>query len=100
LGAPLLSAIRVFAYTPLILYNEAIIGAGEMIIVEIKSNENLFDRFVKMLIGAIVTSLAFLLVRNPLLFLITLGAGLWLIITGAIGYCPLYDVLGITTKKT
>ncbi|MBU0672355.1 MAG: DUF2892 domain-containing protein [Candidatus Margulisbacteria bacterium] len=66
---------------------------------EIKKNENIFDRFVKMLIGGIVLFFAFYLPLHLIFVVILLFAALWLIVTGLLGYCPLYNLLGINTHK-
>ena len=66
---------------------------------EIVKNENVFDRFVKVLIGLIVLFFTFYFPLHIIFILILLFAALWLIITGLIGYCPLYNLLGINTHK-
>ena len=66
---------------------------------EIKKNENSFDRFVKVLIGVMILFFTFYW-QLPLIFALLLGFfALWCIITGIIGYCPLYSLLGINTLK-
>ncbi len=66
---------------------------------EIKKNENIFDRFVKMLIGGITLFLAFYFPVHVILSGILIFAALWMLITGLLGYCPLYHLLGINTIK-
>ena len=72
---------------------------------EIKKNENNFDRFVKFLIGLIVLFFLFYLLPgiafplNILYAVVMLFMSSWMIITGIIGYCPLYNLLGINTIK-
>lgn len=72
---------------------------------EIIQNENMCDRFVKMLMGGIVLFLLFYFFPSfsyPLNILFAaamLFASAWMLITGLIGYCPLYNKLGISTKK-
>jgi len=60
-----------------------------------KPNEGTVDRALRVLAGLILLALTF----NG-----TLGAWGWLgivpVITGAVGYCPLYAVLGIRTCPT
>ena len=51
------------------------------------------------LIGLIVLFFAFYFQLNIVLVLLLLFAAGWLIITGLIGYCPLYNLLGINTHK-
>ncbi|OGC36457.1 hypothetical protein A2311_03075 [candidate division WOR-1 bacterium RIFOXYB2_FULL_48_7] len=64
-----------------------------------KKNENMFDRFIKILIGIIVLYFAIYYKVNIWLMLVVLFGSLWFIITGLIGYCPLYNLLGINTAK-
>jgi len=66
---------------------------------QIKKNENSFDRFVKLLIGVMILFFTFYW-QIPLIFaLMLVFFALWCIITGIIGYCPLYNLLGINTLK-
>ena len=66
---------------------------------QIKKNENIFDRFVKVLVGAIVLFLIFYFKLNIILFLALLVFALFCVVTGLVGYCPLYNLLGINTER-
>ena len=57
-----------------------------------KSNEGTVDRILRVLVGIIVLSLAFVGPKTPWAYL-----GLVPLLTGAIGFCPLYAILGINT---
>ncbi len=66
---------------------------------EIKKNENNFDRFVKILIGSIVLYFTFYFHLPIIATSLLVFAALWMIVTGLIGYCPLYHLLGINTER-
>lgn len=66
-------------------------------------NENTADRVIRVVLGAALVTASFVALG------ITSGAGLGiaaaavgaiLLVTGAIGFCPLYRLLGISTCKT
>lgn len=57
-----------------------------------KVNEGAIDRVLRVLIGAGVLSLAFVGPQTPWAYL-----GLIPLITGLVGFCPLYAVLGLNT---
>ncbi len=57
-----------------------------------KLNEGTVDRILRVLVGIIVLSLAFVGPKTPWAYL-----GVIPLLTGAIGFCPLYAILGINT---
>lgn len=57
-----------------------------------KLNEGAIDRILRVLVGLAVLSLAFVGPKTPWAYL-----GLVPLLTGAVGYCPLYTVLGLNT---
>ncbi len=57
-----------------------------------KVNEGGLDRILRVLVGLAVLSLAFVGPKTPWAYL-----GLVPLLTGAIGYCPLYSILGLNT---
>lgn len=67
--------------------------------INITKNENAFDRFIKILVGSIIIFLIFYFKVNIILLAVLLFAALWMVVTGLIGYCPLYHLLGINTQK-
>jgi hypothetical protein len=56
------------------------------------SNEGLADRVLRVVIGVAVLSLAFVGPKTPWAYL-----GLLPIVTGLVGSCPAYTLLGIST---
>jgi len=58
-----------------------------------RPNESQTDRAIRMLVGIFLTVLASLEVIGPWGWL-----GLIPLLTGAIGYCPIYQVFGWSTK--
>ncbi|MDH4384676.1 MAG: DUF2892 domain-containing protein [Caulobacter sp.] len=55
-------------------------------------NEGGLDRILRVLAGLAILSLAFVGPQTPWAYL-----GLVPLLTGAIGYCPLYSILGLNT---
>jgi hypothetical protein len=56
------------------------------------TNEGTLDRTIRVLAGLAILSLAFVGPKTPLGFI-----GAVPLVTGLIGFCPLYRVLGIST---
>ncbi len=57
-----------------------------------KTNEGAIDRILRVLLGAGVLSLAFIGPQTPWAYL-----GLVPLLTGIVGFCPLYALLGVNT---
>lgn len=57
-----------------------------------KLNEGAVDRVLRVLVGVAVLSLVFIGPRTPWAWL-----GIVPLLTGAIGFCPLYALLGVNT---
>jgi hypothetical protein len=57
-----------------------------------KLNEGTVDRILRVLVGIVILSLAFVGPKTPWAYL-----GIVPLLTGAIGFCPLYAILGINT---
>lgn len=55
-------------------------------------NEGTFDRIVRIVLGLLLLSLVFVGPRTPLGLI-----GLLPLLTGLVGFCPLYRVLGLHT---
>ncbi len=55
-------------------------------------NENLIDRSLRVVVGAAVLSLAFIGPQTPWAFI-----GLVPLVTGLVGHCPAYRILGMST---
>lgn len=56
-------------------------------------NEGPFDRALRILVGAVILAFAFIGPKTPWAYL-----GLIPLITGIVGMCPLYSLLGIRTN--
>ncbi len=57
-----------------------------------KLNEGAVDRILRVLVGIAILSLAFVGPRTPWAYL-----GIVPLLTGIVGFCPLYAILGINT---
>lgn len=57
-----------------------------------KINEGKIDRFLRVILGIGISSLAFWGPQTPWAYL-----GLIPLLTGIIGYCPLYAIIGVNT---
>lgn len=57
-----------------------------------KANEGAIDRILRVIVGAGLLSLAFIGPETPLAYL-----GLVPLLTGLVGWCPLYALLGLNT---
>jgi Inner membrane protein YgaP-like, transmembrane domain len=64
----------------------------------LKLNESTPDRLVRVALGAILVALAVAgVVAAPLVYLVWAVAAI-LLVTGAVGFCPLYAVLRFSTR--
>ena len=57
-----------------------------------KANEGAIDRVLRVVVGAGILSLAFIGPQTPWAYL-----GLVPLVTGLVGFCPLFAMLGINT---
>jgi hypothetical protein len=57
-----------------------------------KTNEGAVDRVLRVVVGAGILSLAFVGPQTPWAYL-----GVIPLLTGLVGFCPLYAVLGVNT---
>jgi len=67
-----------------------------------KRNEGLFDRVVRVTLGLVLLPAGLFLLgglQGSLLGLVAAGLGMWVLITGIIGVCPMYIPLGINTLE-
>lgn len=64
-----------------------------------KSNESSLDRIIRGILGVVLLLVAFLAVPAGALQIVLIVVGAIALITGAIGFCPLYRILGLSTKK-
>ena len=63
-----------------------------------KTNEGAIDRVLRVVLAVVLFWLA-TIVTNVYLAIVIAIIGLVLLFTGALGYCGLYALLGISTKK-
>jgi hypothetical protein len=65
-----------------------------------EKNEGMLDRVIRVILGFILIYIgAIYMGLSGVLAYIVVLVGLILLITGAIGYCGLYSVIGINTLK-
>jgi len=59
-----------------------------------KNNVGKIDRIIRIVVGIVLFGNVFYALQNPIGWI-----GVILIVTGAIGKCPLYSIIGINTKS-
>ncbi|MCU0262392.1 MAG: DUF2892 domain-containing protein [Candidatus Nanopelagicales bacterium] len=64
-----------------------------------KTNEGTIDRIIRAVVGVAALLGAFALGSGTLGFVLLLVVGAILLVTAAVGFCPLYRVFGINTCK-
>jgi hypothetical protein len=64
-----------------------------------KANESGADRLIRIIAGIVLFMLGWGILKNNLLGIIFDILGIILFITGITGFCGLYKLLGISTKK-
>lgn len=63
-----------------------------------KTNESGVDRGVRLVLGVLLLAAAFFWVSGVWTWLLGI-VGVVMLVTGAVGMCPLYSLLGISTNK-
>ena len=63
-----------------------------------KSNEGTIDRIIRAVVGVAALLGAFALGSGSIAFVLLLVVGAILLVTAAVGFCPLYRMLGISTR--
>jgi hypothetical protein len=63
-----------------------------------KSNEGPIDRIIRAVVGVAVLLGAFAIGSGSVAFVLLLVVGAILLATAAVGFCPLYRMLGISTR--
>lgn len=66
---------------------------------EMKMNQSTFERFARIVAGGILIALATYIPMNTVLVWVVVIVGLILVLTGLAGWCPIYSLLNISTKK-
>jgi hypothetical protein len=64
-----------------------------------KTNESGTDRLIRIIAGVVLFMLGWGILKNNLLGIIFDILGIILFVTGITGFCGLYKLLGISTKK-
>jgi hypothetical protein len=64
-----------------------------------KTNESGLDRIIRVITGAALLALYFTHVLVGGLGIVTVIIGAVLLITGAVGFCPIYSLIKIQTNK-
>lgn len=64
-----------------------------------KTNESAVDRVIRVILGIVLIGLYLLSVVSGWLGIVAVVLGAILVITGIVGFCPLYALLKINTKK-
>ena len=64
-----------------------------------KPNESSMDRYIRVILGAVLLVLKFTGVVTGTFGWVLLALGAIALVTGLIGYCPLYALLKIRTNK-
>lgn len=64
-----------------------------------KTNESKTDRIIRVIVGIILLALGFFGVVGGALLWVAYIVGAILVLTGIVGFCPLYALLKINTNK-
>jgi uncharacterized membrane protein HdeD (DUF308 family) len=64
-----------------------------------KGNESNLDRIIRGVLGVALLLAAFLAAPAGALQIVLIVIGAVLLVTGVIGFCPLYRILGLSTKS-
>ena len=64
-----------------------------------KLNESNLDRIIRAVVGAILLFLGFSGAMSGTLAIVADVLGAVLLVTGAVGFCPLYAALKLSTRK-
>jgi hypothetical protein len=63
-------------------------------------NETMVDRIVRVVVGALLIYAWYAMLVTGVMATVALIIGLVLVITGLIGWCPLYSLFGIGTRQS
>lgn len=58
-------------------------------------NEGVLDRALRVVVGLAILSLAFVGPKSPIAYI-----GLIPLLTGVVGYCPIYHLIGVNTCRS
>ncbi len=62
-----------------------------------KTNEGTADRAIRVIVGVVLLALYFMGTAVGVWGWVALAAGAIMLLTGAVGVCPIYSVLGVST---
>lgn len=62
-----------------------------------KTNEGTADRAIRVIVGVVLLALYFMGTAVGVWGWLALAAGAIMLLTGAVGVCPIYSVLGVST---
>lgn len=63
------------------------------------TNENVLDRSIRLVLGIALVGVTFTVLTGFWQIIAAVVAAIMLL-TGAVGFCPLYTLLGITTRRS
>jgi hypothetical protein len=64
------------------------------------ANEGTLDRVVRVVLAVVAAIVGFAVGAGSVLGIVLLVVAAVLLVTGLVGFCPLYRVLGLSTAKT
>jgi hypothetical protein len=100
LGSFLFGCIPLRPYLVYSYIETPIFSKGEKIM--FKQNEGILDRILRVVLGIVLLPTGLILfgvLKGNVLSLVIAGFGLWVLITGLTGVCPLYIPFGISTLE-
>jgi len=63
-------------------------------------NESMLDRVIRFVLGAVLLYAWYTVLVTGLLATVALVLGIILVLTGLIGWCPLYSLFGMSTRQS
>ena len=63
-------------------------------------NESMLDRVIRFVLGAVLLYAWYIVLVTGLLATVALVLGIILVLTGLIGWCPLYSLFGMSTRQS
>jgi zinc transporter ZupT len=63
------------------------------------SNESTLDRIIRVIVAVVAVAAAFAVGPSSVLGIILFVVAAIMLVTAAVGFCPLYRLVGLSTKK-
>lgn len=63
-------------------------------------NETMVDRIIRVVVGALLIYAWYAMLVTGAIAIVALIIGIVLVITGLVGWCPLYSLFGIGARKS